>query len=193
MQCSQVPFGRAHIQLPLIRNAPRGNSTELNLSPRNAPGTIRYSSEFSLRNLAVQRGVLAPSLRIISCAVIASLIAAWQKLRRYCNAIRAPPVTAQEIKFKVGHIWPHKTGTVSRIRPLFSAGAKGAESGGKRGQIRRSFHPDVQILCTIFSIRVKRAPKPVPVNCQACHFYLTEPGCASGLYIRHDPRNHPTC
>jgi hypothetical protein len=143
--------------------------------------------------LLVRRRVLAPSLRIISCAVIASLIAAWQKLRRYCNAIRAPPVTAHEIKFKVGHIWPHKTGTVSGIRPLFSAGTKGAESGGKKGQIQRSFHPDVQILRTlIFSIRVKRAPKPVPVNRQACHFYLTEPDC-SGLYIRHDPRNHPTC
>jgi hypothetical protein len=28
---------------------------------------------------------------------------------------------------------------------LSSVGAKGAESGGKRRQIRRPFHPDVQI------------------------------------------------
>jgi hypothetical protein len=43
-------------------------------------------------------------------------------------------------------IWRRETGREGfRIRPLSSVGAKGAESGIKRRQIRRPFHPDVQI------------------------------------------------
>jgi hypothetical protein len=64
-----------------------------------------------------------------------------------------------------------------RIRPLSSVGAKGAESGGKRRQIRRPFHPDVQIPRTI---RVKRVAKPDPVKAQAADhppLLFTEPAC----------------
>jgi hypothetical protein len=43
-------------------------------------------------------------------------------------------------------IWRRETGREGfRIRPLSSVGAKGAESGIKRRQIRRPFHPDVPI------------------------------------------------
>src|SRR2546423_4496973 len=46
-------------------------------------------------------------------------------------------------------------GRDSRIRPLSSVGAKGAESGGKSRQIRRPFHPDYYFLRKMFIARTK--------------------------------------
>ena len=47
---------------------------------------------------------------------------------------------------KVGPNLAPQDGQGFRIRPLFSVGAKGAESSDKRRQIRRPFHSDVRIL-----------------------------------------------
>ena len=55
---------------------------------------------------------------------------------------RMPQSTGESIESKTGS---HGQSS-SRIRPCLARGAKGAESGSKRRQIRRPFHSDVQIL-----------------------------------------------
>jgi hypothetical protein len=50
------------------------------------------------------------------------------------------------ISSKLAQFGPREAGRGFRIRPLFSAGAKGPETGAIRRQIRRPFHPDVQVL-----------------------------------------------
>ena len=91
--------------------------------------------------------------------------------RRRCRQLTSTAQICGEwnsMEGKRGHgiIWKHYEQGF-RIRPLFSAGAKGVESGVKGRQIQRPFHSHVQFLrIYLRTIRVERAPKPVPA-CRA--------------------------
>ena len=68
-------------------------------------------------------------------------------------------------------------GRDSRIRPLSSVGAKGAESGGKSRQIRRPFHPDYYFLrtCNLGEKAAETRPEASISNLLVCHpFHVAE-------------------
>jgi hypothetical protein len=62
-----------------------------------------------------------------------------------CESKTGPRYKVQSRKFKLAKLGARERPGFDYIYPQSSMGAKGAESGDKRRQIRRPFHSDVRI------------------------------------------------